>query len=242
MYSSIFKKIVEYAFEKSKEFYKNDANLNKPNPYFVGFGNPNSKILIMGKEKGFDESNLQQLQFESIENPTEWKNYIDNNILFNKTKFYDSEHYVNAFRPYYGKMKGGHTWNKYYTLLKNIYPQIQKNENEFLDYAFISEVNFEPSKLSKIKFFNNAERIELLKSDYYKSFDIIICACANYLTDSQIEEIFDVNFESDLSNPNEKLRIYRNGKRLLINTRQLSMNIKNDYLNRIAEVAKTNIN
>jgi hypothetical protein len=238
MYNNKFKKLVDFSFQKSKEFYKNQFNLNKPNPYFVGFGNPNSKILIMGKEKGFDESNLPQLQYESIENPNEWKNYIDNNVSFNKTKFYDSEHYINAFRPYYGKMKGGHTWNKYYTLLKSIYPQIQKNENEFLDYAFLSEINFEPSKLSKIKSFNNSERIELLKNDYYKSFNVIICACANYLTDNQIEEIFDVKFESDLSSHNEKLKIFKNDNRILINTRQLSMNIKNDYLIRISEVAK----
>ncbi|MCK8143354.1 hypothetical protein MW871_15795 [Flavobacterium sp. I-SCBP12n] len=192
----------------------------------------------MGKEKGFDGSNLKQLQYESIENPNEWKNYIDNNITFNRTKFYNSEYYINAFRPYYKKMKGGHTWTKYYTLLKYIYPQIEKNENEFLDYAFLSEINFEPSKLSKIKSFNNPNRIELLKNDYYKSFNVIICACANYLTNSQIEDFFDVKFESDLSNPSEKLKIFKNENRVLINTRQLSMNIKNDYLIRISEVAK----
>jgi len=238
MYNQNFQDLVNFSFQKSKEFYKNEFNLNKPNPYFVGFGNPNSKILIMGKEKGFDECNLKQLQYESIENQNEWKYYIDNNVSFNKTKFYNSEHYINAFRPYHGKIKGGHTWNKYFTLLKNIYPQIQKNENEFLDYTFLSEINFEPSKLSKIKAFNNLERIELLKNDYYKSFNVVICACANYLTDNQIEEIFDVEFDSDLSKPNEKLKIFKTENRVLINTRQLSMNIKNDYLSRISEVAK----
>lgn len=238
MFNENFVNLVNFAFQKSKEFYSNELNINKPNPYFVGFGNPNSKILLIGKEKGFDESNIQQLQFESIENPNEWKKYIDNKIELNKTKFYESEHYINAFRPYFGKMKGGHTWNKYYTLLKNIYPEIQKYENEFLDYTFISEVNFQPSRLSKIKSFNNTERIELLEKEYFKSFNVIICACADYLTDFQIENIFDVKFEKDLSNPNEKLKVYKNNSRILINTRQLSMNIKNDYLTRIAEIAK----
>lgn len=242
MFDENFISLVNFAFQKSKEFYSNELNTNKPNPYFVGFGNPNSRILIMGKEKGFDESNVKQLQYESIENPNEWKKYIDNKIELNKTKFYNSEHYINAFRPYFGKMKGGHTWNKYYTLLKNIYPEIQKNENEFLDYAFISEVNFQPSRLSKIKSFNNTERIELLEKEYFKSFNVIICACADYLTDFQIENIFDVKFEKDISNPNEKLKVYKNNSRVLINTRQLSMNIKNEYLTRIAEVAKEYMN
>ena len=241
MFNKKFENLVDFSYQKSKEFYINELNLNKPNPYFVGFGNPNSKILIIGKEKGFDESNLKQLQYESIENPNEWKNYIDNKITSNRTKFYDSEHDINVFRPYLGKMKGGHTWTKYYTLLKNIYPQIEKNENEFLDYTFLSEINFEPSKLSKIKAFNNPHRIELLKNDYYKSFNVIICACADYLTDNQIEDFFDVKFESDLSNPSEKLKIFKNENRVLINTRQLSMNIKNDYLVRISEVAKKHL-
>lgn len=125
MYNERFKNLVNLAFNKSTEFYKNENNLNKPNPYFVGFGNPNSKILILGKEKGFDASNLKQLQYKSIENPNEWKNYIENGIVSNRNKFHESDHYINAFRQYLAKMKGGHTWTKYYTLLKNIYPQIQ---------------------------------------------------------------------------------------------------------------------
>ena len=239
MYTENFKSLVNLSIQRSKEFYMDTINSNKPNPYFVGFGNPNSRVLIMGKEKGFNaDNNLNQLKFESIENPNEWGNYVENGIAFNRLKFHDSEHYINAFRPYYGKTKGGHTWNKYYTLLKNIYPQIQKSENEFLDYTFLSEINFEPSKYSKIRSFNNSKRIELLKSDYYKSFDVTICACANYLTDNQIEEIFDVKFESDLSRPKEKLKIFKNNSRIVINTRQLSMNIKNEYLVRISEIAK----
>lgn len=238
MFTKNFIILVDFAFQKSKEFYSDTLNINKPNPFFVGFGNPNSKILILGKEKGFDASNSKQLKYESIENPNEWNAYIINKIDLNKTKFYISEFYINAYRPYFGKMKGGHTWNKYHTLLRNIYPQIQKNENEFLDYVFISEINFQPSRLSKIKSFNSADRIELLKNDYFKSFDVIICACADYLTNYQIEEIFDVKFEQNFSNPKEKLMIYTNEKRVLINTRQLSMNIKNDYLLRISDICK----
>lgn len=66
MYNTKFKKLVDFSFQKSKSFYKNELNLNKPNPYFVGFGNPNSKILIMEKEKGFDANNLKQLHYERI--------------------------------------------------------------------------------------------------------------------------------------------------------------------------------
>lgn len=237
MYDIKFKKLVEFAFQKSQELYRIEANKNKPNPYYIGFGNPNAKILILGKEKGFEPNNFEQLQYESIGNPSEWKHYIDNNILINQESFHQSSLYINAFRPYTGKMKSGHTWSKYNSLVTNFYPQIKKEQNEFLDYAFISEINFEPSRLSKIKKFNHPDRIDFLKSDYYKSFNVIICACGGYLTDEQIESIFDVKYEKDKSLPNEKFKIFRNGERILINTRQLSMNVSNNYLKRISEEA-----
>ena len=50
MFNKKFENLVDFSYQKSKEFYINELNLNKPNPYFVGFGNPNSKILINSKK------------------------------------------------------------------------------------------------------------------------------------------------------------------------------------------------
>jgi hypothetical protein len=135
---------------------------------------------------------------------------------------------------------GGHTYNKYHTLISNILDdlQISKNENSFFEHVFISEINHKPSRLSQINSLSNNSRIEFLKSDYYNSFKVIICACGNYLNDSQIDEIFQLKLIDDFSKPNERFKVYSDGKRVLINTRQLSMNIKNDYLKRISLVAK----
>lgn len=85
---------------------------------------------------------------------------------------------------------------------------------------------------------NDNLRIEFLKNDYYNSFNVIICACGNYLNDNQIYNIFNLKLVNDFSEPNERFKVYSDGKRVLINTRQLSMNIKNDYLKRISLVAK----
>ncbi len=249
MYSENFKNMVNSAFTKSKQYYSNDVNFNTPNPYYIGFGNPNAKILILGKEKGFETfkdaetkndmiKNIEQLKFESIENPNEWKHYVDNDIYLNHSHFYDSTSYINAFRPYSHLMPAGHTWTKYFTLLKRFYPKIDNASNGFLNFAFISEINFIPSKLSKIKTFNNPERIDFLKNEYFKSFPIIIGAFGDYLQKEQIQEIFDVKFESDSTRPKEKLIVFKNKNRILINTRQLSMNIKNEYFLRIAEEVK----
>ena len=121
MFKKEFIDIVNLSVKESKKFYSDSVNEKKPNPYFVGFGNPNAEIIIFGKEKGFDsKNNFQQLKYESIENPNEWKNYVKKQIGFNKIKYYDSEYYVNAYRPYYGKMRGGHTWNKYQHIIMRI--------------------------------------------------------------------------------------------------------------------------
>lgn len=243
MYNDNFKELVNSAVESSNSFYSNNLK-NEPNPFYVGFGNPNSNILILGKEQGYDvnEHNNEILLYESINNPHEWKNYIDNDILPNKTRFYETKlNYVNAFRPYLVKMGGGgHTYNKYHNLISNILDnvKIDKNENSFFEHVFISEVNHKPSKLSQINTLNDNLRIEFLKNDYYNSFNVIICACGNYLNDNQIYNIFNLKLVNDFSEPNERFKVYSDGKRVLINTRQLSMNIKNDYLKRISLVAK----
>lgn len=240
MYTEKFKKIVSFAFDKSEIFYNNRENEESPNPYYIGFGNPNAEILILGKEKGFDkEGNLEQLKCESINNPKEWKCYIDNHIKPNAEKICKSTSgYINAFKPYdiTSIDSEGHTWRKYDKLLKNIYSDIES----FLCRSFISEVNYFPSKYSKIKRFNNEERIAFLSKEYYKSFPVIICACGNYLSKVQIEEIFNVKFEKDESNTNERFVVYKSNdnKRILINTRQLSTNVSNKYLSKIAKEVK----
>ena len=41
--------------------YYNNTEKKTPNPFYIGFGNPNSEILILGKEKGFDFLENQRL-------------------------------------------------------------------------------------------------------------------------------------------------------------------------------------
>ena len=234
MYSKEFINLVNKAFSESEILTPEEKA--EGNPYYIGFGNPNAKILFVGKEKGFDkEKNFGQFEFESLLNPKEWKSYIDNSIGINTNKHYNSNTYINAFYPYFGKNKGGHTWSKYEKILKNIYPEMTTENNNFLSYAFLTEVNFQPSKYSKIKVFNNQERIDFLKEEYFKSFDVIILACGKYLSNTQIEEIFDVTLQdNEKSEKHELLKIFKNKDRILLNTRQLSMAVSNEYLKNIS--------
>lgn len=238
MYKNDFIELVNFSFNKSEKFYSELANVNQPNPFYIGYGNPNSKVLILGKEKGFNVENLEQLRYESIENPSQWKHYIDNKISINKDKFYDSKYYTNVFYPYLDNQKSGHTWSKYKILLQNIFSEHKFNGDSFFDYSFISEINYKPSKLSVIKYFNDETRIQLLMKEYFKSFPIIILACGNYLKPEQIEQIFDLKFDNDFSENREKLVAFKSEQRVLVNTRQLSMDVKNEYLKRISELVK----
>lgn len=66
-YSQEFIKTVENAHKSSEQFYSVHSNENEPNPYFIGFGNPNARILIIGKELSFDRDNpdlITQINFK----------------------------------------------------------------------------------------------------------------------------------------------------------------------------------
>ena len=207
-----FADLVKNANILSEDFYKNQE-YNMPNPFYIGFGNPNSEILILGKEKGFNiEENETQTFYESINNPKEWLFYVKNNVPFTlENKYINSGFYNNCFIPYIQKInKSGHTWNKYGKLIQEIYPNEEFENNLFLKKCFISEINHFPSKTSKIYNYDFENRLNFLKSDFYKKFRVIILACGNYLKRKKIEEIFEVNYKDNFSLPRKKLIIYEN--------------------------------
>lgn len=215
-YSKKFNDLVNNSFINSNKLESSEKEFG--NPYYIGFGNPNSKILILGKEKGFDINNLEQFNYESIENPNEWKSYVDNSTTMNLDRFYDnSHHYINAFTPYLHRVNSGHTWDKYNILLRNLFSEIANQNNDFFKHSFISEINYRPSKYSIIKKFKDQRRIDFLKEDFFKSFNVTILGCGDYLDKKLIEEIFEVKFESNLSLPRQKLVIYKNKERILLN-------------------------
>lgn len=234
-----FKNIVKYAKEQSTIFYS-DENKENPNPYFLGFGNPNSEIIIFGKEKGFDfKRDKEQAKYESINNVNEWSTIVEKNINFTIEKSYpESTNYINCFIPYIHKVSGGHTWNKYSKIIEILYPNEKIETNHFLKKCFISEINYFPSEKSEIKKFQLENRLDFLKNDFFNSFKVIILSCGNYLSDKNIEEIFNVSFNKDLSLKRAKLKIFVNSEKIVVNTRQLSMDISDEYISKITTEIK----
>lgn len=237
MYNDKFISLVNFANSNQLS----EIEMKNGNPNYIGFGNPNSNILIFGKEKAIDEnqSHYEKILFnESLNNPNEWKQNIDENYFLTKEKLISKEGYISSFYPYSGKNKSGHTWSKYQSLINLINGKENTITNEFFFDCFISEINHLPSKISQISKFKDNERIQFLKSDFYKSFDIVVLTCANYLSKSQIEEIFEVKCFENSSKKREKLVIYKSDNRIVINTRQLSMDVSNEYLIRLSEKIK----
>jgi hypothetical protein len=238
MYKSEFLDLVRKANTGSTSFYKNESKSQLPNPYFIGFGNPEAQILLVGKEKGFNAKKPGQLFDESINNPSEWSYHIKKGNQYSINQYEGkSEHYLSSFHPYLGKLSSGHTWTKYNKLLE-FTQETELNNNGFLEHAFITEVNFRPSERSEIRRFRNSEREKFLAHPFYKSFEFVVLACGDYLGKQQIESIYDVEFERSYSKPRQKLEVYRNKNLVVLNTRQLSMDVKHDYLNSIAQMIR----
>ena len=100
-YKESFVELVRNSKEKSDIFYSVKENENLPNPYYIGFGNPNARVLVIGKEKAFNikdkegkiiKKNLNQLHEESIDNPSQWNAKLkgeEDSYKFNPEKPYD---------------------------------------------------------------------------------------------------------------------------------------------------------
>lgn len=249
-YSTAFKNLVEKAFSQSKKFYNEGipefGGNYKENPYYIGFGNPNADILIIGKEKAINKEKSPEAYFlESINNTFEWNEIVEKSLdRINENDVVSKFKYKDARWPYWDK-KPKATWMNYQKIIEKIYPDLKKDKfNTFFHKSFITEVNHIPSLKSK----NNkdfGERLDFLKHPFYQNFSVIILACGDYLTKKAISEVFDVEYVSDkFSIPYNKFILYGNkvDGRLLIQTRQLSNSLKGELLDRIAEHSKETLN
>jgi hypothetical protein len=222
---------------------------------YLGTGNPNADILIIGKEAALDpDSQQQKLEIES--NFQQWKD-IKRKDDFDQSKIPERGYYSPLY-PYKrqvlriddGKNWGtSRTWYNYQKLYNLIYGKTGNTKIDFHEGVFITEANAGTSKKTK-----NADTSSLcfrkehiLKSDFILSFPVIIIAGVGYFevsnTKNEVEKIFKVKFkEKCFANGNEKQPYWihwnADRTRLLINTYQLSMAISDDLLEEVANVVR----
>lgn len=171
------------------------------NPFYIGFGNPCSDILFLGKEKAIDLTNSPNLFFhESINNNKQWEDIIEDNscndLVFNPLfpQLYHS-------KKNHHKIKARDTWGMYCEVVKGIKtnnPEIRSNtekwEDNFFNHCFTTEVNHIPSKYSS-HFKSTLNRTELLQHAFYKSFKYVIIGAIGSIDPAQIKNIFDIDTE-----------------------------------------------
>jgi hypothetical protein len=238
MYKESFKDLVNFANAKSELISLNLKNTT--NPFYIGFGNPNSKILIVGQEKAINIDNEIQIKAESTENPKQWNYLVENRIDDIDHKFYSDYYFKNPLHPYDGKPTKGNTWLQYQKLINLVLPDhFSERNNSFLLNSFITEINHQvsPKQLGNKE---NEERQAINNHIFYKRFNITILAIGRYLANSEIESRYNVNFFQDYSKPRQRFLAFSNEseKRIVVNIRQLSNDISTDYLKKIAEIIK----
>lgn len=228
------------------EFNKNFEELLEtlPDKEYVGLGNPNAKILFIGKEAG-------------IEIGTE---IFHGNIKSWKVKEFD---YSKRYIPTEPNLRNlNHTWQKYQKLYDKIEsklniindnPKKDKYEITFLENIFTTEFSNIPAKTTNTakKQINFSTELEKRKQTFFRTnfieqFHIIVIFAIdnNYIETypGEVSELFKVKFDYLYDYPGrDKIWIHseinpENNPKLLIHTRQLTNSISKDLLDSISEI------
>lgn len=209
------------------------------NSYFIGYGNPLSDILIIGKELGFEVSNKDQVINESLENTFHWHSINSGEIL-------DVHHFKSPVRPYggiQGDFHSGHTWRLYHKFIEKTGIEI-KNDQSFLDYCFLTEFNYAPSQYSPGGVEIDPRRKDLLMHDYFKTFPKVLLTYRAYdkvkANQGLTEQLFDVYFQKMGKCGNQTYLLYKShdNERTVVLTNQLSGSAgwSDKELNNLAEL------
>lgn len=215
---------------------------------FIGTGNPEAHILILGKEVATDKSNDEHNQ-----NLKSWERDINKTIWDIPTRLFnlDSNSPICLYKGQYLKRYDKKdnwgtsvTWINYQKLHNYIFGNSFGRIN-FHKNFFISEVNGVPSKKTAGADTSTVENRKLFfkKSNYFQNFPVVILGGVGYFkfseNQNEIEEIFGVKFkEKCLADGKENqpywLHWSEDETKLVINTHQLSMNISDKLLQEMA--------
>ena len=212
--------------------------------FFIGEGTPTAKILIIGKECGWNKDlgeptpeNIKKQAKESVEyNLKCWRNLNGNLEQLKK----------DALKSW----PNNPTWRNYETLVKSI-TGMKLAKYDFLDYCFITElsqIGMPYSKHNDITKESVKKREELFMHSFFQNFPVVVMTCGHYPTQEykfDIENIFDVEWTKE-TKVLSKANYYnvhhgktKNGQdKILIHTRQVSCGVTNQLLQDIGKVIR----
>lgn len=206
-YSDSFKKALEVANEKK---------------LFLGSGNPNAQILILGKEAAINRNSVEgnhQYENEYSNNLSDWNRNVNESIQLDSVGLE-----FNSLYPYKGQLNKlnrkviinnsiqenqgtSKTWCCYQRIIDHIYNnQIKSTHITFHEHVFTSELNQETGKYSRdIPFSKRKESIAtreaLFATPFFREFPITIVAVGHYIRDFQIDlqKLFKVTYDYESS-------------------------------------------
>lgn len=223
------------------ELIESLKNEEDKNLRFVGLGNPNSKVLIIGKECSFNLKSKQDSflnKMENQDNLQQWIYNIENRIDLDTLPYWDNNpDLYNPLYPYKGQFNKAkrnnndgtsQTWVQYQKLIDRILQKDKPERIDFHKYAFITELSDIPMpgsrKAEETKESINIRCQKLLSHDFFKTFPFVIVHCGHYIRDYKInlEEIFNQSYQRT-DDDGEWINVHSNGDRILLHTRHLSM-------------------
>lgn len=169
---------------------------------FIGYGNPDGDILIVGQEAAIQEGSEHWKSFYEP-NQEQWESILGAGEDHLKdgwergTQLYTFPEYFSPSFPFYKqefhRRKTSDTYYWYQVLIDNFYEhvpdQIQGKDCKIIDFfrhAFITELNEHPrvnhcSKQPTIRE-NIKERFDLMKTGkpFWSRFKVVVLACGNY--------------------------------------------------------------
>lgn len=209
--------------------FKETIQLAKDKELFLGTGNPNAKILFIGKEAAINIlKSSEQHKREVINNANDWKNNFNNKLQFSDVDNWFSRDCVPTYNPLYpyqgqrntvesrnekgdivrGKEGTSKTWYNYQKIADIVYCSNLKSDLiNFHENAFITELNQVTGSYSKdvpkkLRQESINNRIELLRESFFKEFPITIVAVGHYVRDFNIDlqGLFEMKFHEERSN------------------------------------------
>ncbi len=234
----------------------------KKNNIYFGEGNPDSKILLIGKEG----TNILLSKSEMAEkNHASWSEIIENDRQIDDIKLLED----NALYPWKGQnfWLGKHnvskgkilhgtapTWYYYQILVDKILNKPLKKQTDFIDfheYCFQSELSQINAKMSHLlpkeyelsRALSIKEREMLFSLPFFDRFSIIIIACGHYQMNYKfdIEGTFNVKWQGETTSLSRgnwfNIHYSTNNERprIVIHTRQFSTGVSLELINCIAE-------
>ena len=158
------------------------------NPCFIGFGNPDSKVLIIGAELPLDYTKKHKVLQTSVCNPYQWL-AIDRN----KSTQLDFD----PRQPFTDEEIANNEEMLNYLMLANYLQPTLKTEKPF-ENCFITYMNHIPYEHTSGNNPITKIRKEVLSHHFFKSFDFVINTASFYNTFHMSEKLFGVEHRKNI--------------------------------------------